>query len=177
MGTMRTSPKLLAASAASILLFASARPAHALGPVDLEIAGKVGYGSNQLDLGLGGRAGVSLFGLYGGLNIVDYLGQNSVHALTYGGELGYGFKISFITIRPLVGFGDESVSVPAVAVCPPGANCGSGPAVSSFYLQPGGLVQFGFGHLIFGVDAGALIPTASGSRASFTMNGELGVRF
>jgi hypothetical protein len=173
---MGTSTLIWVAPAAALLTLATSRPAHALGPVDLEIAGKVGYGSNNLDLGLGGRAGVSFFGLYGGLNIVDYLGQSSVHTLTYGGEVGYSFKIFFITIRPIVGFGDASVSIPqTAAVCAPGATCAA--SSNSFYLQPGGLLQFGFGHLIFGVDAGALIPTASGSQASFTMNGEIGVRF
>jgi hypothetical protein len=173
---MRTLPTILAVSAAALLTLATIRPAHALGPVDLEIAGKLGYGSNHLDLGIGGRAGVSFLGFYGGLNIVDYLGENSTSALTWGGELGYGFKISFITIRPLVGFGEEALSVPQAGACV-GPNCGSAPAANTFYVQPGGLLQFGFGHLIFGVDAGALIPTASGSRICFTMNGELGVRF
>jgi hypothetical protein len=167
---------MLAASAAALLTLATARPAHALGPVDLEIAGKLGYGSNHLDLGLGGRAGVSFLGFYGGLNIVDYLGQNSTSALTWGGELGYGFKISFITIRPLVGFGDEALTVPQAGFCGR-PNCGSSPDVNTFYFQPGGLLQFGFEHVIFGVDAGAFIPTASSERASFTMNGELGAKF
>lgn len=164
MGTMRTKILVLAASTAALLTLVATRPAHALGPIDLEIAGKAGYGSNNLDFGIGGRAGVSIFGLYGGVSLVDYLGKDSVHVLTYGGEVGFGIKISFITIRPLLGFGNADTSTPE----------GSS---SSFYLQPGGLLQFTFGHLIFGVDAGALIPTNNTSASAFTMDGQIGVRF
>jgi hypothetical protein len=162
---MRTKALVLAASAAALLTFATTRPAHALGPLDLEIAAKAGYGSDDLNFGIGGRAGVAIFGLYGGLSIEDYLGQNSEHLLTYGGEVGFGFKISIVTIRPLVGFGDAVSSAPGV------------PSSSSFYLQPGGLVALQFGILLVGVDAGALIPTVSGSNAHFTINGEVGLRF
>ena len=48
---------------------------------------------------------------------------------------------------------------------------------NSFYVQPEGLVQFNFGVLIFGVEAGAFIPTASGSQASFTLDGQVGLKF
>jgi hypothetical protein len=154
----------IAASAAALVTLLAVRPAHALGPIDLEIAAKAGYGSNNLDFGIGGRAGVSFFGLYGGVNVVDYLGQDSAHVLTYGGEVGYGIKIAFVTIRPLVGFGDAVSSAP-------------GGSTGSFYVEPGGLVQFSFGHLIFGVDAAALIPTVSGSSASLAIDGQIGVRF
>jgi hypothetical protein len=169
MVAMRTSALVLAASTAALFTLVSERPAHALGPIDLEIAAKAGYGSNDLDFGIGGRAGISFFGLYGGVSLVDYLGQDSVHVLTYGGEVGFGIKIAFVTIRPLLGFGDAVTSTPL----------GSS---GSFYLQPAGLLQFSFGHLIFGVDAGALIPTSnavqgSGINAAFTMDGQVGVRF
>jgi hypothetical protein len=174
---MQTSALVFSASAAALLTLLAARPAHAIGPVDIEIAGKAGYGSNDLDFGLGGRAGVSIFGLYGGFNIVNYFGQNSASLLTYGGEVGYGFTIAFITLRPLVGFGDAVASTPgpgcagtAVSSCP-------STSTSTFYVQPGGLIQFAFGHLIFGVDASALIPTASGSQVAFTMDGQVGVKF
>jgi hypothetical protein len=167
---MRTKALVLAASAAALLTFVATLPAHALGPLDLEIAGKLGYGSDHYDFGFGGRAGISFLGLYGGFNVVDYLGGGTdhPHILTYGGEVGFGFKISFVTIRPLVGFGDEIASGCGAVGCSSGG---------SFYVQPGGLLQFTFGHLIFGVDAGALIPTTSGYPQAFTLNGEIGVRF
>src|SRR5580700_3511933 len=99
---MKTLRFTWAASAAALLTLLSTSPAKALGPVDLEIAGKAGYASGSnfpTNFGFGGRAGVSFLGLYGGLNLVEY----PFHVLTYGGEVGYGFKISFITLRPLVG--------------------------------------------------------------------------
>jgi hypothetical protein len=181
----------LAASTALLVTLAHERPAHALGPIDLEIAAKVGYGTNANDVlgvGLGGRAGVSFFGLYGGVSAIDYLGKSvngvSVHSFLYGAEVGWGFKISLVTIRPLVGFGDAvlSVSLPATALDP---NANLSGSVNSFYLEPGGLVQLNFGLLIVGVDAGCLILTngydasggASTTTEAFTIHGQVGVKF
>jgi hypothetical protein len=171
---MRTHALLLAASVTTLFTLAVARPANALGPIDLEIAGKLGYGSDHLGLGVGGRAGISIFGLYAGVNLVDYpslsipatLAGASVSgsALAYGGEVGFGIKIAMLTIRPLVGFGDLNTSV-------------GGLSSGSFYVQPGGLLQLNFGLLIFGVDAAALIPTASNSNDALTIDGQVGVKF
>jgi hypothetical protein len=196
---MRKSFLLFVASATSLLTLSATREAHALGPLDIEIAGKIGYGSNpdsgeglnRLGFGLGGRAGLALFGIYAGVNIVDYLGGSatppacpagtpcpntltgSVHTLMYGGEFGFGFKISIVTIRPLIGVGSAIVSGPAGSA-------------SSLYLEPGvtGLVSFGL--LFVGVDANvAIFPsTTNGEAASssstneaFTIHGQVGVRF
>ncbi len=183
---------------AGLLTLFATREAHALGPLDIEIAGKVGYGSdpgggagfNRLGFGVGGRAGIALFGIYAGVNIVDYLGGTaspqpcplmdaspacsggSVHTLMYGGEFGYGFKISIVTIRPQVGVGSALVSSP-------GGNS------SSLYLEPGvtGLVHFGV--LIVGVDANvAIFPSATeintqgvSTLTAFTIHAQVGVRF
>jgi hypothetical protein len=183
---MKTLPLVLASSTAALLMLTMERPAYALGPIDLEIAAKVGYGSNDLGVGLGGRAGVSFFGLYGGVSVIDYLGKSQTespgpspftrHSFLYGGEVGYGIKISLLTIRPLVGFGDAifSSSIPGSS------------SSGSFYIEPGGLIQLAFGHLIVGVDAGCLIftngPSASATGASevteaFTIHGQVGVKF
>jgi hypothetical protein len=181
---MKTLSFALAASAAALISLA-ASSAHALGPIDLEIAGKGGYGSHDLGPGFGGRAGVSFFGIYGGLSIIDYLGvspgagEPTPHLLAYGGEVGFGFKISHLTIRPLLGFGDatQSESVGSQSL-----------SSSAFYLEPGGLIQLKFGLLIFGVDASCFIvpsintssgPTSSGSSAfeAFTIHGQVGVSF
>jgi hypothetical protein len=171
---MKTSAFIFAAAAAALFTLTTTRPAHALGPIDLEIAGKAGYGSQDLGFGFGARAGVSIFGLYGGLNLVDYLGKSegqfTPHSLEFGGEVGFGIKISFLTIRPQLGFGDITASASGL------------PGASSFYLEPGGLLQFSFGHLIFGVDAGCLIVTtgegaSTGASEAFTIHGQVGVRF
>jgi hypothetical protein len=198
---MRKSFIFLFPLVAGLLTLFATREAHALGPLDIEIAAKVGYGSDpsngaglsRLGFGVGGRAGIALFGIYAGVNIVDYLGGTAgpescppmagthvdpacaggpVHALMYGGEFGYGFKISIVTIRPQIGIGSVLVSSPI-------AN------TSSLYLEPGvtGLVAIGI--LLLGVDANiAIFPDASainnqGSSAltAFTIHGQVGVRF
>jgi hypothetical protein len=186
-----------AATGAGLFSLFTPRDAHALGPLDIEIAGKAGYGTNPdsglgfnpLGVGLGGRAGLSIFGLYAGVNVVDYLGGSqpcppvmatgacpnvSAHTLMYGGEFGYGFKISIITIRPQIGVGSALVS--------------GSTSNSTLYLEPGvtGLVAFGI--LIVGVDANlAIFPgsnqinsngtTSTTVTEAFTIHGQVGVRF
>jgi hypothetical protein len=196
---MRKTFLLLAVAGASLLTLFTSREAHAIGPLDIEIAAKVGYGTNpdgqlgfnQLGFGFGGRAGVSIFGLYAGVNLVDYLGGSetlcpsgappppcpniSAHTLMYGGEFGYGFKISIVTIRPQIGVGSAVVY-------------SGGSNASSLYLEPGvtGLVSFGL--LFVGVDANVAIFPSSNRVApdgtssttvaeAFTVHGQVGVRF
>jgi hypothetical protein len=92
----------------------------------------------------------------------------------YGGEFGYGFKISIITIRPQIGVGSALVS--------------GSTSNSTLYLEPGvtGLVAFGI--LIVGVDANlAIFPgsnqinsngtTSTTVTEAFTIHGQVGVRF
>src|SRR5208282_382729 len=105
MKTPTSTRRLLGALLATLAIALSHRDARALGPVGIEMGAKVGYGtspggagSNPLVIGLGGRAGITLFGIYLGGNIVDYLGSGDGSggqwkALQCGGELGYGFKI------------------------------------------------------------------------------------
>jgi hypothetical protein len=166
---MRTSPLVVAAFATALLTLLTPGPARALGPIDIEVAGKAGYGTNYYGLGLGARAGISFLGLYGGINFVNYFGQGqggqpALSAFTFGGEVGYGIKIAFVTIRPLLGLGLEQLGT---------TESGN----QSFYIQPGGLVQFGFGHLIFGVEASALYPTTLVFGKAFTIDGQIGARF
>jgi len=149
-------------------------------PIDLEIACQAGYGSVPFNLGFGGRAGVSVFGIYAGASVVDYLGGKvatngidvSMSFLTYGGEVGYGLKLGVLTIRPLFGLGWVAESFPSTES--PGTGSGT------FYLQPGGLVELTFGHFIFGIDAAALIPTSAQVTdvlPTFTIHGQLGLTF
>jgi hypothetical protein len=150
-------------------------------PLALELAAKAGYGSDTWNFGFGGRAGFAAFGIYGGASIGYYLGGtkdtcgieiSGVHFLTYGGEIGYGFKIGFLTIRPLVGLGLAQELFPM--------NENPGTSFSTFYFQPGGLVQVTIGHVIFGVDASALIPAVTPFTyigPTFMMNGQIGVTF
>jgi hypothetical protein len=179
-------------------LVTSSKEAHALGPLDLEIGGKIGFGTNPisgspinpLGLGLGGRAGVTLLGFYGGVNIVDYLGGSqgpvSESALEYGLELGYTLKVLMLRIRPQVGFGNITFNYSGSESLG-GVNVSGSTSQSSFYLEPGATVLATFGILFVGVDANALIVTSgppnSGATSStstdvgFTLHGQVGVTF
>jgi hypothetical protein len=182
---MKTFAFAVAVSSAVLVTFVGARPAHALGPIDLEIAAKAGYGSNDFGFGFGGRAGISFFGFYGGLSAVDYLGKSvddvTTHTLLLGGELGFGIKISRLTIRPLLGLGEGIIS--ATVPMLPGTSSQTSTS-GSFYLEPGGLIQLNFGLIIFGVDAGCLILTSNQSvtgftqvTEAFTIHGQFGLKF
>ncbi|MGC4024128.1 MAG: hypothetical protein QM744_02545 [Mesorhizobium sp.] len=107
---------------------AGAGDAYALGPVSVEVAARGGVApahisgglTPTLGLGFGGRAGVEFAGFYGGLSAIDYLGTDvqrgiytdTVHALLYGVEVGYGFKLAdgVLTIRPQLGLGNASLA-------------------------------------------------------------------
>jgi hypothetical protein len=183
---MKTLLKLAVPVAACLAVALAPKDAHALGPIGIEVGAKVGGASDSgplpLGFGAGGRAGVTLFGLYGGLNAMYYLGGTpsgpaaivgSTHATQVGGELGYGFKLlDLLTIRPQVGAGNISFS-------------SSGPSTSSFYLEPGvtGLITLGI--LYVGADINALIVTGqqnftvpgNGAQTAMTVHGQVGLTF
>jgi len=116
-----------------------ARDGRAIGPLDIEVAGTVGFGTdplaergpNPLGFGGGGRAGVAFRGLYLGVALAYYAGasdsrapfsdfsqasriaepHSSDHVLTYGLEAGYGFRLlGLLTIRPQIGLGNLTLS-------------------------------------------------------------------
>ncbi len=184
---MKRLPLLVAAAAAAVLTASVAGDAHALGPIDLEVAAKAGLGTNPssgpinpLGFGLGGRGGVSFFGFYGGVDVMYYLGgsQNiagvneSAHTLMYGLDLGYNFKVAILTIRPLLGLGNFTVT------SNPGGN-----SASNLYLEPGVTALVSLGTVFVGVDANLLVlpgintPTGSQTQTAFTLHGQIGLRF
>lgn len=188
MPVMRTTigvSALLVAVAAALV----AHDAHALGPLDLEIAARAGGatrpgggdGPNLLGFGLGGRAGVSIVGLYGGLSLINYFGESqsaagitaSGHALLYGVEGGYGSTFGPLTLRGTVGVGNigETVSVTGL---PDATHNG-------LYIEPGVTGLIAIGMWLIGADANVLIlPNDGGSSsldAAFTVHGQLGVKF
>jgi hypothetical protein len=126
--TVRRAPFFLAASAAAALV-SLCRDAHALEPVDVEIAAVVGAGTtptshggaplmpvsaaDPLGFGLGGRAGVEFHHIYAGIEGMYYVGTTAdspyyvtVSSYLLGVAFGYGLTLSSVTIRPLVGIGD-----------------------------------------------------------------------
>jgi hypothetical protein len=183
---MRRTCLFVAAAAVGAALSLTSRDARALGPIDLELGAKAGGGTNPfggnpqppnpLGFGLGARGGIALFGVYGGLNVLYYFGNSqnnvSVHSLMYGGELGYNIKLTILTIRPQLGFGQYTLSAT-------GAN-----DVNNLYLEPGltGLISLGMWFV--GADANALIlpgikqaDGSTGTSTAFTLHGQVGVKF
>jgi hypothetical protein len=101
----------------------SATPAPPLPHVDFELGGRAGYlsspirgATNPFGAGVGGRFGLVWSGVYVGVSAMDYLGGSDVdvsyRALTYGLEVGYGFRVleggaarPQLVLRPLLGVG------------------------------------------------------------------------
>ena len=195
---------LLAAFLASSACLAVPAEAHALGPVDLEIAAKGGYAGNPgsgdpnpLGVGIGGRAGVSfLGGIYGGINLLYYFGGSStplpgtsasVHSLLYGIEAGYGLTlVDILTLRAQLGVGNITVSNSLSGPPLPGnvTVAGSG-SVNNLYLEPGITAMLGFGLYFIGADANLLVlpgieknsDGSSSTETAFTLHGQVGVKF
>jgi len=179
---MRRSSWLVAAVALGAVTFSFSREARALGPIDLEIAAKGGYGTNPiggglnpLGVGLGGRAGVAFFGFYGGAALLYYFGGSqsgvSDHSLMYGLEAGYNWKITILTIRPQIGVGNYTLNV-------------GNAQGSNLYLEPGVTGLVSLGTFFVGADANLLVlpsfQTPGGSQGTdtaFTVHGQIGVKF
>jgi hypothetical protein len=178
-------------------VLAAPRDAFALGPVDVEVAAQVGGGTstvnggpNPLGLGLGGRAGIDVFGIYAGVAAMYYVGDGgnvsgtgaNVH--TYGRsslvglEGGYNIGLSILTIRPQLGLGyyhvGYSLSVPTGI----GTSGNSSQNSDSIYLQPGVTGLLSFGIWLVGADVGVLwVPAVDASQAAVTVHGQFGIKF
>jgi len=186
----RLSP--LATVGLTVAILAFPTKANALGPVDIEIGARAGTAAGTfgpLGFGIGGRGGVSILGLYAGIEVIDYLGatstcggcsmpsgaqpvQQSRSALLYGFEAGYNFKLSRVTIRPQLGLGDFRLSSAYGDPAP-----GNVSDVSNyFYLEPGVVGLVSLGVLFVGADVDALFfPTWP--NAALTVHGQIGVTF
>jgi hypothetical protein len=186
---------------ASVAIVTSARPAHALGPVDVEVGAKAGVGAeysgaflNPLGFGLGARAGVVLFDhLYSGINVMYYFGASetseSVHTLMYGVEAGWGFKpLDNVIIRPQVGLGNASFSYASLSAPQGSAFYGAttspttDAARNQLYVEPGVTVLVALGMLFVGADANVLVfPGLEfgdvNSGFFITLHGQVGVKF
>lgn len=188
MKTHRLLGRFFGALLLTLAIALSSREARALGPIDIEVGAKLGAASNPvggnvnpLNVGLGARAGVSLFGLYGGLNLVNYFGSGdgvggTFHALEFGGELGYSIKIAILTLRPQVGLGNITFSDSTTST-----------SQSSFYAEPGLTALLTFGIIYLGADANALVITSApnaeslglttSTNTAFTAHGQVGITF
>jgi len=209
---------LLTAGATAALAFSFSSDARALGPVDVEIAAMAGGGTtptsragaplmggdsnapDPLGFGLGGRAGVALYGIYAGVEGMYYVGDSggspysaSVNSDILGLDVGYGVTLSSVTIRLLVGTGNFTERVTA-SPAPGGAgggglagSTGQSPSYNTLYLQPGITALFSLGtHYCVGADVNLLVLTslpetfysaANDLYSAFTFHGQVGARF
>ncbi len=159
---------------------APARPGDAVAvPLEVELAGEAAFltapirgGTNPFGAGFGGRAGLAYGGLYIGVSALDFLGGDDVdvsyRAILYGVEAGYGVRLGLapgatLTLRPLVGVGDASVSYtdPALAadvVTSASSAAGSNTlTVNNVYVEPAFMVMLRRGNLLAAVRASTLV--------------------
>lgn len=195
---MKTTFKVLVAALAVVAVWIP-REAHALGPVDLEIAAQVGGGTstlgsgapNALGLGVGGRAGIDFLGFYAGVAAMYYVGDGGnvsdstgdvVHTYANsslaGLEGGYNIGLSVLTLRPTLGVGyynaGVSVSSTLGGIGSPGSSSASS---SSIYIEPGATALFSFGMWIAGADVGVLwVPAVNDSQAAVVVHGQFGIK-
>jgi hypothetical protein len=86
----------------------------------------------------------------------------------YGLEAGYNLKLSTLTIRPLLGFGQYSVTTDEVV---DGANAGHFVSYSK-YFEPGVMGLLQLGTWLVGADASVLfLPDLEGAHGAFTFHG------
>ena len=181
---------------AAVAMGATEHDAKALGPVDVEIGARVGVGTNPdsagpnpFGFGVGGRAGVTIFHIYGGLSAIHYFGTSNdvsgpgaiggfvTKSLTYsstllGVEAGYSITgIPHLTIRPQLGVGNAAFSF-------------GDASQSHLYLEPGLVVLVSLGLVYIGADANILaIPgvdqgtSDTKTYTSFTIHGQIGIQF
>jgi len=188
---MKRTSLLLVASLLLALVYS--RQARADGPVAIEAAARVGGASspgwiaNPYAFGFGARAGASIYGFYGGISGIYYLGGSAggsgFHTLLVGLEAGYTFKLPFLRIRPQVGVGDGTFTQSASdgVLNPPVST-----SVGNVYVEPGVVVLIPVGPIFVGGDANALVlpgftlatPGATArSYVSFSGHAQIGVFF
>ena len=174
---------------ASLLTIASSlaysETAHALGPVDIEIAARGGFATNPSSDdfsatpyggGIGGRVGVSFSGLYLGLSGMYYFGasgqvQNSftsitapLHTAMEGFELGYTLPLPFVKLRPQIGLGNSTITIGPFSSQATSSGDGPSQSSSNLYVEPGLVLLIPLGTYFFvGADVNAIIlPSAKG---------------
>ena len=176
---------------------ATADDARALGPLDIELGARVGAATNPnsntptpFGVGVGGRAGVSIYHLYAGISAIHYFGSSAdvsgpatpagtfgtvsvdYSSTLIGGELGYSITgIPLLTLRPQIGIGNASFSF-------------GDASQSHLYLEPGLLAMIRIGIVYVGADANILvIPSVdqglndTKTYTSLTVHGQIGLVF
>lgn len=197
---MKYSSILFIAVGGFTFAFSVARPALAVGPIDIEAAARVGGASSPikndvngrtgaLGFGLGARAGLSIFGIYGGVSAMYYFGGSNTESQApsaglfvppgpietesswlYGFEVGYSIKIQILTLRPTVQIGSYTLHDSFAG--------GGSQDIHNWYVEPGVTALIGFGMWFVGADANVfLTPGMDNSRAAFMGNVQVGLKF
>jgi hypothetical protein len=153
-----------------------------------QISAGIRYGSDNLGLGFGGRAGYTLpFGLYLG-GVFDYfLGTHQSQSVPgggvsvsadasmwdAGGEVGYDLGLlPVLVLRPYLGFGNAHASVSQCISAGQGANCTNQSADKAF-IQFGGLLEYVAGGFFAGGDLRIMVVDDS----AFILGGHAGLLF
>lgn len=188
---MKRSRLLLALTSAASVLVTS--PAWGWDSVEFDAAARLGSATSPgwiaspYGFGFGGHAGASVYGFYGGLSAMYYLGGTGsgagFHTLLLGLEGGYTFKLKSVRLRPQVGVGSgtfsenvsDGVNNPTLTT-----------SVGNVYVEPGLVLFVPVGPIFLGADANALLlphftlatpdPTPK-TYVSFSAHGQIGVFF
>lgn len=156
-------------------------------PYLFEIGARSGYatvpirgGVNPFGLGIGGRLGFNVSGVYFGAGAMDFTGGTDVGATDqtwiFGGELGYNFRVGpHFTLRPQLGVGDallthtepppprgshvDVITTASGSVVGGGGGAlgGATTSVNNLYLQPGLTALLATTNYFCGVSFGPLI--------------------
>lgn len=159
-------------------------PAHGL---DIEVAARFGGAatvespsSTAFGVGVGGRAGLSVFGFYGGVSGTYYLGGDgpgNSPSWLFGFEGGYSFESHplsvrpvVLTVRPVVGVGSYTIATQELLEI--------NHPVHYLYVEPGVVVLAAVNHWFVGADADFFLTPGQGDpSAAFMVNGQVGVKF
>jgi hypothetical protein len=146
-------------------------------------------GGGNGGLSAGARAGVTFFGIYGGLT-ATYVGRGgygtlmspstdfAVRSWALGAEVGYDFALPLTaTLRPYIGLGDQIYEVDTTLQTQPPVS--SSTATHRFYAAPGATFVFQpFAPLELGLDLRFVLPARTGNdNADSFAYGTAGVAF
>jgi hypothetical protein len=171
----------VAALAISFAILEATSAAHAQGPINIEEAAILGYGTApggsgnpyKLGLGLGARAGVSYAGVYAGLKFTRYFGTTATAPAAeiyygsdsagsvsesytlFGVEAGYGITVAEnVTVRAQVGIGNVATSQGTEAQ---GGEPSPTYSYNNLYYEPGVTCFIRLGRFLVGVDVNVLV--------------------
>jgi len=188
----------LATLTGCVVALSMERSAHALGPVDVEVAAKGGFATsplsgtdagNPLGLGLGGRAGIVLDeSFYLGGSVLYYFtgSENELVTSNAGGStlthttqsvstqvLMYGAEMGYgIDLTDFLTLRPQVGFGDATF-----SQSGGGASTTTWYLEPGlaGLVPFG--KLLVGADVDMLLLSVSQPEVAFVFDAQVGLKF